>query len=187
MSNPLLLKYESRWPIVYVSTMASMLISTLVMLGTAKFLLVLLSFSCHTDYMAAECGQCQRELDGGLGCLDIDLDIREPVCLGCTTTKFYEVKFDTPPAICPPCAKANDEDKICKPDAQLINSVSFCKKCLEPTTTTTSTTTVQRDEQSSGDAASVCLLGHLFLLPIVNLILVWKQAEAEVVPSSSLV
>ena len=148
-----------------------MLISTLVMLGTAKFLLVLLSFSCHTDYMAAECGQCQRELDGGLGCLDIDLDIREPVCLGCTTTKFYEVKFNQG-FVYPPCAKANDEDKICKPDAQLINSVSFCKKCLEPTTTTTSTTTVQRDEQSRGDAASVCLLGHLFLLPIVNLILV---------------
>ena len=152
--------------VVNVSTMAFMIISPPEMLGTSKFLLVLLFFSCHTDYTAvaeaAECGPCQRKVPGGV--LIGDLDNEEPNSLGCTT-KFYEVKFDTP-AIRPPCAK--DEEKICKPNALLINLLNFCKRCLNQQPLLP----VQRDEQSRGDAASVCLLGHLFLLPIVNLILV---------------
>ena len=155
-------------------------ISTQVMLGTGNILLVLLSLTCHTDYAAvAECPPCQTYMLGM--CLDdTEKSNNDPYCLGCNESKFYEVKFTTG-LICPPCATENNVEKTCKPDAQKIKNDKYCKKCPVPTTTKatiTTTTTISnhipRDKHPNGEAVSVCLLGHLFLLPIVNLFLLWK-------------
>merc|ERR1712142_1421310 len=151
------------------------------MLGAGNIFPVLL-FVTYTGYtcVAGECGYCQWEFLGT--CYEDGDKLKDdPYCLGCTKTKFYEVKFSYG-SPCPSCARENNVEKICEPDPEKTKSDKECKKCLATTTTTTTTTSttstttpmdnkIIRDpkHKDNSDAASVNSIGYLFLLPIVIL------------------
>ena len=113
-------------------------------------------------------------------CIDDGIkQANDPYCLGCNKTEFFEIMSVS---ACPRCARENKVEKLCEPDAERRDSVKDCKKCPATTkwatTTTTTTTTmgnyIRRDavKDDKGDAASVYSIGHIFLLPIVILILI---------------